>query len=337
MENPISLANRGVALGIVGTNFISDWLCEAAASCGLPIAAVYSRRRETGNAFAAKHNIAAVYDDFDAFCHSKLFNAAYVASPNSCHFAQARALLRADKHVLCEKPITPSLADFLTLRDTAAETKKVLLEAMRPAYDPSFETIRSLLPRCGTLRHAVFEYSQYSSRYDRFKNGIMTNAFDPTLSNAAVMDIGIYPLHLCARLFGKPKNILSHSVLLSNGFEGQGTVILDYGDMTALIVYSKITEAALPSLIRGEEGEIHFGKALSKVSEVSFVPRNGAAEKSGFQPSENNMVFELSAFCDCIDGKRDYSDELKASEIALEIIDTIRRDNNIRFPSDSRL
>ncbi len=332
----MSSTDSPVRLGIVGTNFISDLLCDAAKRAEIPLAAVFSRKRETGEAFAKKHGIPAVFDDFDDFCKSGLFNAAYVASPNFCHFSQSAALLAAGKHVLCEKPITSNLSEFRSLRDMALTHGKVLLEAMRPAYDPSFELIRSLLPRCGKLRRAVFEYSQYSSRYDRFKAGIMTNAFDPSLSNAAVMDIGVYPIHLCARLFGRPKKLLSHSVFLQNGFEGQGEAILDYGEMTAQVVYSKITEAAQPSFIRGEEGEIWFGKALSKVSSVSFVPRCGKPEPCDLVPPENNMVCELYAFCDCVSGKRDFRKELAVSEIAMEIIDEIRRQNAVRFPSDER-
>lgn len=332
----MSSTDSPVRLGIVGTNFISDLLCDAAKRAEIPLAAVFSRKRETGEDFAKKHGIPAVFDDFDDFCKSELFNAAYVASPNFCHFSQSAALLAAGKHVLCEKPITSNVSEFRALRDTALAHGKVLLEAMRPAYDPSFELIRSLLPRCGKLRRAMFEYSQYSSRYDRFKAGIMTNAFDPSLSNAAVMDIGVYPIHLCARLFGRPKKLLSHSVFLQNGFEGQGEAILDYGEMTAQVVYSKITEAAQPSFIRGEEGEIWFGKALSKVSSVSFVPRCGKPEPCDLVPPENNMVCELYAFCDCISGKRDFREELAVSEIAMEIIDEIRRQNAVRFPSDER-
>lgn len=328
------LAHTGVRLGIIGTNFISDSLCDAAKRTGLPVTAVYSRRMDTGRAFAQKHGIPAVFDDFDAFCQTDKINAAYVASPNACHFTQSAALLRQGKHVLCEKPVTSNLSEFSVLRDTAKRCGRVLLEAMRPAYDPALGAIRNFLPRCGTLRRAVFEYSQYSSRYDRFKAGIMTNAFRPELSNAAIMDIGVYPIHLCARLFGRPKKLWAHSVMLPGGFEGQGEAILDYGDMTAQVVYSKITEATLPSIIRGEEGEIHFGKALSKISSVSLCLKDGREEQAAFVPADNNMVFELSAFCDCIQEARSCEKEWEITEITLEIMEEIRRQNGIVFPAD---
>ncbi len=49
---------------VIGTNFISDKLCYAAKECpGIEIAAVYSRKSETGEAFAKKHGIKKLYDN----------------------------------------------------------------------------------------------------------------------------------------------------------------------------------------------------------------------------------------------------------------------------------
>lgn len=66
---------------------------------------------------------------------------------------------------------------------------------MRPDFDPAFDMIKNALPRIGKIRRASFEFCQYSSRYDRFKDGIIENAFNPALGNAAVSDIGVYCIH----------------------------------------------------------------------------------------------------------------------------------------------
>ena len=335
LNNNIDLSSSGINLGIIGTNFISDSLCDAAKKTGLQVTAVFSRAMDTGRAFAEKHGIENVYCDFEKFCSSDKINAAYIASPNFCHFQQSMALLDCGKHVLCEKPAASSLAKFESMVKKAGKNKLVLIEAMRPAYDPAIETIKSFIPLCGKLRFAHIEYSQYSSRYDKFKSGILMRAFDQSFSNAAVMDIGVYPIHICAALFGKPKNILSHSVKLDGGFEGQGNVILDYGDMTAEIAYSKITEAHTPSFIRGEDAEITFGHALSKIDSIEFFPRNGNPKTSEFIPAENNMIFELSAFADFINGRKSPEKYINDTKITLEIMDEIRRQNNIIFPEDN--
>ena len=92
-------------LGIIGTNFISDNLVAAARNTdGVEIAAVYSRKRDTGAAFAEKHpEIGLVFDDLDAFLASGAIDAVYVASPIVAHARQTILALRHGKHVLCEK------------------------------------------------------------------------------------------------------------------------------------------------------------------------------------------------------------------------------------------
>ena len=154
-------------IGMNGTNFISDDFCEAAALVpGAELSAVYSRKQETGDAFAARHGIPQVYTDYDEFLDSGL-DAVYVASPNFAHCAQTLKALNHKKHVLCEKVMAVNEQEVRSMIDCARQNNVVLLEAMRPDFDPAYDLIEQNLPRIGKLRRATFEFCQYSSRYDR--------------------------------------------------------------------------------------------------------------------------------------------------------------------------
>ena len=97
-----------IRVGIIGRNFVVDWLLAAMEQVPeLRPAAIYSRSAETGRAFAEKYHLDAVYTDLEAFAAADTFDAAYIASPNRCHFEQALCLLRHGKHVLLEKPGVP--------------------------------------------------------------------------------------------------------------------------------------------------------------------------------------------------------------------------------------
>ncbi len=329
-------AQPPIRIGIIGTNFVSDWLCEAAETVpSVYISAVYSRTEARGSAFAAAHHIDYVFTDFQEFITSDLIDAVYIASPNIAHAEQAIGALSNGKHVLCEKIIATSSVELSAMIQEARKNHRILLEAMRPAFDPCIDLIRTQLPKLGTLRRAVFDYCQYSSRYDRFKNGEVLNAFDPSLSNAAVMDIGVYIVHMCAALFGRPSRITAMSTFLENGFEGAGHVLLDYGSMKAELSYSKITESVTPNIIMGEHGAITFGK-ITMPHDVRLCLRGEAPQTIPFTPAENNMIYELAVFADLIaSGSCDHS-YLQASIIALEIIDEIRRQNQIIFPNEQK-
>lgn len=325
-------------IGMIGTNFISDDFCEAAAQVpGAELFAVYSRKQETGDAFAAKHNIPRVYTDYDEFLDSGL-DAVYVASPNFAHCSQTLKALDRKKHVLCEKVMAVNEQEVRSMIDCARQNNVVLLEAMRPDFDPAYDLIEQNLPRIGKLRRATFEFCQYSSRYDSFREGIIQNAFNPELGNAAVMDIGVYCIHSLVRLFGAPKNVKAFSTKLSNGFDGSGIVLLEYEDMTAEAVYSKIAVSVNPSVLQGEDGSIIIDY-ISKPESVSLRLREsardtlagGAIEKLPYTPVKNNMIFEIQEFLKLVEKKEADHKYLKHSLDTIRVLDEVRRQTGIRF------
>ena len=325
-------------IGMIGTNFISDDFCEAAAQVpGAELFAVYSRKQETGDAFAAKHNIPRVYTDYDEFLDSGL-DAVYVASPNFAHCSQTLKALDHKKHVLCEKVMAVNEQEVRSMIDCARQNNVVLLEAMRPDFDPAYDLIEQNLPRIGKLRRASFEFCQYSSRYDSFLEGIIQNAFNPDLGNAALLDIGVYCIHSLVRLFGAPKNVKAFSTKLSNGFDGSGIVLMEYEDMTAEAVYSKIAVSVTPSVLQGEDGSIMIDY-ISKPESVSLRLREsardtltgGTLEKLPYTPVKNNMIFEIQEFLKLIEKKEVNHKYLKYSLDTTRVLAEVRRQTGIPF------
>ena len=304
-----------VRIAIVGTNFISDRFAEAASlSKKARVCAIYSRKLDTGAVFAQRHGIKKVYDSYEKMLADSEIDAVYIASPHVAHAAQAVGALDAGKHVLCE---------------TAMERSgRVILEAVRPDFDPALEIIKAILPRLGKIRRVRFEYCQYSSRYDRFKSGDILNAFNPEMKNTALADIGIYPLHICALLFGAPESIGGESVFLSNGFEAMGNITMGYGDMLAEIVYSKITESVNPSVIEGENGSITIDK-LNAPTEIKLKMRDGEWQTLDYVPAENNMVYEIDAFSDMVGGVLSSLPFITATECAMRVVDEVYRTRKI--------
>lgn len=316
-------------IAIVGTNFISDRFATAAlATSGVTLAAVYSRAESTGREFAEKYNISKIFTDYNAMISDSEIDAVYIASPTMCHAEQACLAMRAGKHVLCEKMMGATLSDFISMRDTSLATGRVLLEAMRPSHDPAYQRIAQLLQRLGKIRRVTLEFCQYSSRYDRFKDGILTNAFDPSMKNSSLSDIGIYPLHVLLMLFGDPMSYTASSVMLDGGFEGSGTIMAHYGDMIATVIYSKITDSVLPSVIEGELGSLTIDK-ISAPTSLTLYLRGCAPEHIDLSSPANNMIYEIEAFRDMVDGKRDYLPHLDLTERAQRIVEDIYTTSHI--------
>lgn len=323
-------------LGIVGTNFVSDWLVEAAMQVpDVSVNAVYSRKQETGEVFAGKHGIPNVYTDYREFLNSDV-EAVYIATPTYAHCNQALEAMRHGKHVLCEKILAVNEKEAEEMFCCAKENQVVLLEAMRPDFDPALALVEENLPRIGRLRRVTMEYCQYSSRYDKFREGEVLNAFDPKLSNAAIMDIGVYCIHSLVRMLGRPKDVKAFSTKLHNNFEGSGIVLMQYEDMTAEAVYSKITESVNLSIFHGEEGSILIDK-ISMPNSLEIIHRSGEREQIPYVHAENNMVYEVQEFVRLAEEKCMDHPYKKYSLDTLHVIDEARRQNGIVFQADSVL
>ena len=310
-----------IRFAIVGTNFISDRFLEAVKASGCAeIAAVYSRKLDTGRHFADKYGIKKAYSDYSAMLSDGDIDAVYIASPTFCHKEHAEAALMANKHVLCEKMITTTEADLDLLIALARERRLVLLEAMRPDFDPAYDALRSALSKIGKIRRATLEFCQYSSRYGRFLAGEVLNAFDPKIKNSALADIGIYPLHLAVSLFGRPQALTASSVFLDNGFEGAGSITLDYGEMLCQVIYSKITDSVNPSVIEGECGSITVDK-INAPTRIALCLRGGELADLPISPIDNNMVFEVQAFARMVAGQDSPDRYLTVSKDTLNLVE----------------
>ena len=304
-----------IRFATIGTNFVTGWFLEAARECReLHYAAACSRSGDKARGFAAEHGADGIHTDLTALAEDAGIDAVYIASPNSLHFEQAALMLSHGKHVLLEKPAASNRRELSKLLEIAKTNRVILLEAMRSVFDPGFAAVEQALPRLGRIRRASFQYCQYSSRYDKFKAGIIENAFNPAYSNGALMDIGVYCVHPLVRLFGRPDRILADAVILDNGVDGAGTILAGYDcGMQAELVYSKITNSRVPSQIQGEEGSMVI-REIANPREVTIFYRNGGEETVFAGPDRRNMIFEVREW--------------------VRLIREARRQTGIRFPAD---
>ena len=324
-----------IRFGMIGTGKIAEKFWQANRyGKDFELTAVYSRTLERARPFGFQKGQLQYFDDLEAFANSDCIDAVYVASPNCCHYEQVMTLLKAGKHVLCEKPMASNLEQAQEMFAEAEKQNLILLEGMRSIYAPSFQKMIPYMETLGTIRRATLQYCQYSSRYDNYKRGIVENAFKPELSNGALMDIGVYVVSCMIRLFGAPKSIKASGVKLHNGVDGAGTILMEYPDMIGEAIYSKITDSAMPSQIQGEDASMLI-QEIENVKDLRIV-RKGVVQSIHFEQSDNILNYETQEFIKMI--KTGMGCE-KSKEITLEtmkVLDEARKQLHIVFPADKK-
>ncbi|WP_414045794.1 Gfo/Idh/MocA family protein [Macrococcus equi] len=310
--------------GLIGTNWITDRFIEAGKSVpDFELYSVYSRTEERARQFAQKHHIPHFTDNLDKFLNDDALDIIYIATPNILHHQQAIQAMNHGKHVLCEKPIATSEKNFNLMTQAMFNNDVFFMEAMKSIYSPSFIKLHDWIKEIGVIRRVNFHYNQYSSRYDKYKGGIIENAFKPELGNGALMDLGVYTISPLVNLFGMPKTIQATGKLLSTGADGQGTIICNHHHMTSVLSYSKIIDSHLPSEIIGEEGIILIDK-ISAPNKVQKLNRQGEVVDEMIGDALP-MSYEIAHFMKAIKNNDYEALNLETSHMTMKVIDEVKQ------------
>lgn len=263
-----------IKYSVIGTSWITESFIEGANLYGdLCLDGVYSRSVEKGTAFAEKTGAKRVFTDFKDLVSSDT-ELVYVASPNVCHYEQCKELLLNGKHVICEKPITVTAAEFKDLCSLAQQKKLVYFEAIMYMHTPLRKVLKDAVEKIGVIRSASFDFSQLSSKYPALKNGELPNIFNPEMKTGALNDLGIYCVYPVIDLFGMPKKITPSQSFLNTGADGCGSAAFEYDDKLVTVTYSKVGQSRAPSQIMGDLGTVTVD-SISKLDGIRLYNNNG--------------------------------------------------------------
>ncbi|MGM9929528.1 MAG: Gfo/Idh/MocA family protein [Bacillus sp. (in: firmicutes)] len=327
-----------IRFGVIGTNWITERFLEAAQELDdFVLTAVCSRKEEKAKTFAAQHGASHTYTTITEMAASPYIDAVYIATPNALHAEQAILCMQNGKHVICEKPLASNEEEVLRMMAAAKEHDVLLMEAMKSTCTPNFKVIQENLHKIGPIRRYFSSFCQYSSRYDTYKQGTILNAFNPALSNGALMDIGVYCIYPLVTLFGKPQAISATGTMLDSGVDGQGSILFQYKDKEATVIFSKITNSYLPTEIQGERGTMIINK-ISSPSQVSIVYHDGTTEELSVPQKENTMYYEAEEFIHLLQHQQTESsiNTLERSLATIQLMDEARKQVGLIFPADTK-
>ncbi|MCX5772205.1 MAG: Gfo/Idh/MocA family oxidoreductase [Candidatus Hydrogenedentes bacterium] len=83
----------------------------------------------------------------------------YIATPPFLHHPQAMSALRANKHVICEKPLALDLEQADEMMGLARDRNLLLVANLMQRYNPLYDTVKQLVDShvLGDLLHGYFE------------------------------------------------------------------------------------------------------------------------------------------------------------------------------------
>ncbi len=245
-----------VRWGIMGTaSIVRGQFLPALRHCGGAAEAVASRDVRAAERYAAAHGIARGIPGYQTLIDDPDVDALYIALPNSLHAEWTIAALQAGKPVLCEKPLTGSLADTQRVLDVARQTGTMLWEAFVFPFHDQMARVRAALASgvIGDLREIHSDFHFRVSRPDNIR-------LFPEFAGGALNDVGCYPIRLAFELFGRVhESAWASCVPGGHGVDLESIAVLGYGDGRSLVLSCGMNRRYdTVARLLGSDGEIRM-------------------------------------------------------------------------------
>ena len=303
------------------------WFLEAAKLIPeMEVQALFARKEEKRKEICEKYQVPVAYDSYEKLLADQSIDVLYLPVPNHLHYSFTKQALEAGKHVILEKPFTVTYEEAKKLAELARAKGLVLFEAITNQYNANYEKVRELLPGLGDVKIVQLNFSQYSSRYEAFKQGNIAPVFDAAKAGGALMDLNVYNIHFVVGLFGEPKAI-HYYPNMEKGVDTSGILVMEYPTFQCVCVAAKDCGAPLSVNIEGDKGCMFSHSNSGRFEEFSY--QENKQEPIHYELARRDSIFaeELTAFTEYYVNKNqaELDRRLEHSLRVMKVLDAARR------------
>jgi predicted dehydrogenase len=162
------------------------------------VVAIASRDLAKAKQAAAAQGIPTAYGSYEELLADPNIDAVYNPLPNQLHVPWTIKAAEAGKHVLCEKPLSLTVAEGKSLLAVRARTKVKIGEAFMIRCAPQWLRLRELINQgqVGELRSVVGFFSYFNLDPANIRNLV-------ECGGGALMDVGCYLIHASRYAFAQ--------------------------------------------------------------------------------------------------------------------------------------
>ena len=322
---------------VAGTGYIANEFAKGMQEAeGAVLAAVVSRKQESGEAYAQKYGSGQtrVYTDYQEMLDKEPVDIVYVAIPNDCHYEYIMKALEKGIPVLSEKPMVDNLSQLKAVRRAAEEKKLFLMEGMWTRCFPAVRKAREWMEegRIGKplAVRSFFDIAPDKNDWQPWKGGIAH-------AGGALRDVGIYALAMAYMAF--PEGPLKvHTVMKSNGEVDESFhMLLEYEDGKAAFLSGAFNQiSSHVTEITGEKGRILIGPEFWHPEEALLLDGDHIVEKFEDNYPATGFQYEILEAQRCLQNKETESPCFTAEETwrIAELIEKTRKEWGIIYQAD---
>ncbi|WP_424494852.1 Gfo/Idh/MocA family oxidoreductase [Salinimicrobium sp. GXAS 041] len=148
-----------------------------------------------------------IVEDYSKIINDPAVDLVVVTTPNHLHKEFAKKALEANKHVVLEKPFTPTAKDAAELITLAQQKDKILSVHHNRRWDSDFLTLQKIIKE-----DKLGKIVEYEAHFDRFRNYVKDSwKEEKNIPGSGILyDLGSHLIDQALVLFGKPVEIFAN-------------------------------------------------------------------------------------------------------------------------------
>ena len=212
-------------------------------------------------------------ETYENLIQNKNIDAIYISTLNNTHTNLIEKILNEEKKILCEKPVSTSLDQFLKIKELFYKKKTQFYEAIPYYSHPQTLELLNLInnDEIGEIQKVESNFG-FKAKFDP-----SSRLFNKSLGGGAVFDLGCYPLSFFMLLTNNPEKITIKSKTLNYAKSDVDD------DATALLNYDNKFESKIHVSIKTNLNnicKIYGSKGFIKINEPWLPSKNSTIEVS---------------------------------------------------------
>ena len=221
----------------------------------------------------------------------------YLTTPTGLHYSQGMSVLEANKHLICEKPLSYDGIKSVEMLEYAQNRGLVLLEAFMYLFHPKFLLLKKLIKEqvLGNIVSLTTNFSLPSLEHMGFRSS-------PELGGGAFLDLGSYVFSLMSSIFdGLPKiNFFETRQDFGSEVDTAGEALLRFPQgQSAFLSWGYNRAYQNEAIVLGDKGSVYVDRIFLKESGNSdrFLKRDlfGKSELVDVEKA-NSFICMLQSF-----------------------------------------
>lgn len=317
-------------VGIIGAGHIAEKAARTlSAMGGMQCLAIGSRSEEKASAFAGRFGIPRAYGSYSALLADPEIDLVYIATPHSCHFAQAREAILAGKPCLVEKSFMLNAMEAASILALAREKGVFIAEAMWTRYMPVRQMAREVLASGIIGKPTMLSASLSYNVSDKER------VLQPSLGGGALLDLGVYLLNFVRMYCDSPiRDLTTSCIRAGSGVDASEVISFIHEDGTlSTVCSSAFSQGENTGVIAGTTGYLVFDDLINPTC-LRICRKRHVVEKEIPVPEQiTGFEYQFQACADAIRAGLFEPPQMPHAETLyiMHLMDRLRTDWGVSF------